>query len=126
MIPRMSSRFYRLLLCFLSALILASGISRTSASTGNPSYQNSNLALATATTYNCSFMNSQAEARDSYTDSGRGLPSRFDQERHFFDHAIVFERTLTTLREMASLLAAGTLVVVATLFESRRRRRSNS
>ena len=80
----------------------------------------------TPTTYTYNFTTSQLDTLTDYINSGHDIAFGFDPECHFFNDGVTFQMTLTAVPEMASLLPALGLVIVATVFEARRRRRSNS
>jgi hypothetical protein len=61
-----------------------------------------------------------------YINSGHDIAFGFGPDCHFFKDGITFTMALTPVPEMASAIPALCLVLLATAFEVRRRRRTNS
>jgi hypothetical protein len=80
----------------------------------------------TPTTWTYTFDATELAALQNYINSGHDIAFGFDPDCHFFNDGITFTMTLTPVPEMASAIPALCLVLLATAFEVRRRRRTNS
>jgi hypothetical protein len=80
----------------------------------------------TPTTWTYTFNATQLTSLQNYINSGHDIAFGFDPDCHFFNDGITFTMTLTPVPEMASAIPALCLVLLATAFEVRRRRRTNS
>ena len=80
----------------------------------------------TPTTWTYTFDANELAALQNYINNGHDIAFGFDPDCHFFNDGIKFTMTLTPVPEMASAIPALCLVLLATAFEVRRRRRTNS
>ena len=80
----------------------------------------------TPTTWTYTFDATELTALQNYINNGNNVAFGFDPDCHFFNDGIKFTMTLTPVPEMASAIPALCLVLLATAFEVRRRRRTNS
>lgn len=81
---------------------------------------------ATPTTWTYTFDATELAALQNYINSGHDIAFGFDPDCHYFNDGIKFTMTLTPVPEMASAIPALCLILLATAFEVRRRRRTNS
>jgi hypothetical protein len=79
----------------------------------------------TPTTFTFNFTAAQLVTLQNYINNNHDIAFGFDPECHFFNDGITFSMTLTPVPEMASAIPALCLVILATAFEIRRRRRAN-
>jgi len=80
----------------------------------------------TPTTFTFNFTAAELITLQNYINNNHDIAFGFDPECHFFNDGITFSMTLTPVPEMASAIPALCLVILATAFEIRRRRRANA
>jgi hypothetical protein len=80
----------------------------------------------TPTTWTYTFDATELAALQAYINSGHDIAFGLDPDCHFFNDGVNFCLTLTPVPEMASAIPALCLVVLATAFEVRRRRRAKA